>query len=779
MVAETNERFGFITTTRSIREFLIKNGQGCYIPAYQRLYAWDDKNISRLLEDVLHGIREIIHRSDTITFIGTIIAIHDTTYKTVKPLYKPELPSRVMTIIDGQQRICTAVMANIVFHNYIRGAVEEFTGKTEPPFSWISDECRQLLEDLKKTYVIEQDSGQGNYRYYPRVIRAYLDAWSRKRNQAEYESPIAKLIWEYINFTELGNFDQFKFTPVDNTGNIVDRYNMVYESFRYIQREVIRICHMIPNNQYDFPDLVATVQNSNFPEEALGFSLPEDVKKYLTEEKEDPHYIRFCHLFRLMILAYYLNNRVVVALVTASNESENGAFNMFEGLNTTAQPLTAFETFKPEVVKLETLSRYEDSPSKGYITDVESYLDQYKKADERQSATSEMLISFALAETGERLQKNLNSQRRYLRNEFDQLNNIDQRRDFVKSIANISSFIKYGWNIQEDQNSIFYPLEIEDEEVLVGFGALRKLNHSITIAPLARFYQQALDASGTARSRLTNEFIAAIKATVAFSFLWRGMKGGTDKIDSHYRGIMRAGVNIQGETTLPLARRPKGLESSLSVANYKKALQLILKHKGKISKKKEWVNQVSLVSVYDYPTVARFLLFCASDDTVLDDSNKGLIKRGRRGCNPMLKLSRWNDSAYFSIEHIAPRSQNAGWQSDIYKEDQTVHTLGNLILLPHEENSILDDKSWEHKQLIYTLLAADTQDEFDSIIGKLESKGLTLGKKAGEVLSKSQYLGMCKSVALLDKPWSLEIIQKRTQRLAELIWDRLYPWLFS
>ena len=779
MVTEISEEFGFITTTKSLREFLVESGQGCYIPVYQRLYAWDDKNISRLLEDVLHGIWEVFHRSDTITFIGTIIAIHDTTYETVKSVYKQELPSRVMTIIDGQQRICTAVMANIVFHNYIRGAVEQFNGRTEPPFLWIIDKCRQLLKDLKKTYLIKRSSGRGNYKYYPRVIRASLDTWSRKQNQAEYESPIARLIWEYINYAELGNFDQFKFNPVDGTGNIIDRYNMIYEAFRYIQHEVVQICSVIPNKQYNFPDFVVAAQNSNFPEEILGFPLSGDVQKYLTEEKKDSDYIRFCHLFRLMILAHYLNNRVVIALVTASNENEKGAFKMFEGLNTTAQLLTAFETFKPEVVKLETLSRYENSPSKTYITEIESYLNQYKKANERQSATSEMLISFALAETGEKLEKNLNSQRRYLRNEFDQLSNIDQRRDFVKSIANISSFIKYGWHIQEGQNSIFYPLEIEDEEALVGFEALRKLNHSITIAPLARFYQQALGASGNIQKRLTNEFIAAIKATVAFSFLWRGAKGGTDRIDSHYRSIMRTGVNIQGETTLPLARRPEKSQSSLSVANYKKALQLILEHKGKISTKKEWVKRVSLVSVYDYPTVARFLLFCASDDTVLDDSNKGLIQRGRGGCNPMLKLSQWNDSAYLSIEHIAPQSPNAGWQPSIYEEDHTVHTLGNLILLPHEENNIIDDKSWKHKRLMYALLAADTQKEFDSIKTKLSAEGLTLSKKAVEVLSKSQYLGLCKSVALFNRQWSLKIIQKRTQRLAELAWDRLHPWLFS
>ena len=777
MVAEINE--GFITKTKSLRGFLIESGQGCYIPAYQRPYAWDDKNISRLLEDVLHGIREIVHRPDTITFIGTIIAIHDVEYKTVKTLYKQELPSRVMTIIDGQQRICTAVMANIVFHNYISGAVEEFREKTEPPFLWISDKCRQLLENLKKTYVIEQDSGQGNYRYYPRVIRAYLDAWSQKQNQAEYGSPIAKLIWEYINFVELGNFYQFKFNPVDSTGNIIDRYNMIYEGFRYIQREVMKICREVPNNQHDFLDFMATVQSSNFPEEILGFPLSEDVRKYFTEGKRDPHYIQFCCLFRLMILACYLNNRVVIALVTAKND--DGAFNMFEGLNTTAEPLTAFETFKPNVVKLETLSEYEASPSKKHIAEIESYLDQYRKANEKQRAASEMLISFALSETGKKLQKDLNNQRLYLRNEFDELNNIEERRAFVRSVANMSSFMKHGWNIRKDPNSIFYPLKIRDEEALVGFEALRQLKHSITIAPLARFYQQALNASDTIRKHQTDEFIRAIKATVAFSFLWRGAKGGTDKIDFYYRNIMRVGVKIQDKTILPLARRPKNveLESSLSITNYKKALQLILEHKGRIHTKKEWVKRVSLVGVYDYPIVARFLLFCASDDTIPDNSNKGLIKRGREGCNPMLKLSRWNDSAYFSIEHVAPQSQNAGWQSDIYEKDETVHTLGNLILLPHEENNIIGDKSWKHKQLMYTLLAADTQDEFDSIKTKLTSEGLTLSKKAVEVLSKSRYLGICKSIALFSEPWSLDIIQNRTQRLAELAWDRLYPWLFS
>lgn len=771
----------FTATAKSTWHFLIENGQGCYIPAYQRPYAWDSENISRLFEDVLHGIRQIKHRPDTISFLGTIIAIHDTKYRTVDPIYHSEVAPRVMTIIDGQQRICTAVMANMAMHDYIRRTVAKFHAKSEPHLFWINEECTQLLADLRNTYMIDRASGDGNYRYYPRVIRAYSDAWSRRQGQAEYHSPAAKLIWEYIDFTEAGNSTQFKFDPRDAAGNLIDRHKMVYDAFRFIQLEVRRICQTFPD-RYDFPDLITATQEADFAESIWGFPLPEDVKTYVAENSADTHYRRYCHLLRLIIFARYLNHRVAITVVTAGNEDD--AFDMFEALNTTGEPLTAFETFKPKVIDLETLPKYEQSPSYKYISQIESYLDRYRKADEKQRATSEVLVPFALAETGWKLQKKLNDQRRYLRDEFDKLSKLDdieKNRAFVRSIAGIATFMKYGWDVEKGVNPTFAPLTVEDEEALVGFEALRGLKHSITIAPLSRFHQHVLDATQEAdRKKRTEEFVAAIKATVAFSALWRGAKGGTENIDSHYRDIMRSGANIGGETVPPLARRPNGKTGALSLANYKKALRLTLEHKGDVSSKDEWVKLVSRTGVYQHSAVlARFLLFCASDDAVPDQTEKGLIERGRPERAPMLRLSQWNDEAYFTVEHIAPKSISAGWEAEIYNEPQTVHMLGNLILLPGDENNIIGSKSWEHKRLMYKLLAADTQTEFDTISATLGSAGLTLGKTAEKVLGNAKYLGMCKSVATYDEPWSLEIIERRTIRCAELVWDRLKPWLYG
>ena len=213
--------------------------------------------------------------------------------------------------------------------------------------------------------------------------------------------------------------------------------------------------------------------------------------------------------------------------------------------------------------------------------------------------------------------------------------------------------MRNGWDIKRGTSPNFMPLKVDSEEALIGLDVLKGLRHSITIAPLYRFYQHALDAAQDTnqRERRTEEFVEAIKATVAFSVLWRAAKGGTENIDSHYRRIMRTGIdNIAGQTVPPLARRPNEKSGALSLSNYRKALRLILVHKGNIRTKDDWVRLVSSVGVYKHSTtLARFLLFCASDDATPDQTEKGLIKRGRPSLCPMLTLSQWNNDLYFTV----------------------------------------------------------------------------------------------------------------------------------
>ena len=766
----------FSTQAQSTWQFLIETGQGCYIPPYQRSYSWDKKNISRLFEDVLHGMNQITYRSDTISFIGTIIAIHDSKYQTVNPIYHLEVAPRVMTIIDGQQRICTIIMSNIVLHDYIRSAARKFEEKNESHLSWIYDECIQILDQLRNTYLIDRKTGNGNYKYYPRIIRAYSDVWSRKQDQAKYESPIAKLIWQYINFTESENTTNFNLDLGES-----DLYKTVEDAFLFIQKQIKRICQS-HFETYDFPNLKEITQAP----ESLGgiwdFPLPDDVRKYVEEEIRDQHYNNFCNLLRFLIFARYLNHRIAITIVTAKNE--NDAFDMFESLNTTGEPLTAFETFKPKVIEREGLSEYAKSNSHKWMTKIDGYLDRCTKASEKQRITSEMLINFALFETGTKLQKTLTFQRRYLHDEFDKLSrldNIEKNRSFVRSLANMASFLNNMWYSEKDVRLDFAALNINDEEVLVGFEVLRELKHTITIPPLCRFYQHLLDAkdkTDAVQRQRKDDFIAAIKATVAFSVLWRGAMGNTRNIDSHYRDIMHPGIKFGNEHIPPLARCTNGKFGIVSIVNYKNALRLILKNKGKIDNKEDWVNLASTIPIYEHSKpLTRFLIFCASDDTIADESEKGLLVKGRPSTNPLLTLNQWKDKAYFTVEHVAPQAPNAGWAKDIYNDSKTVHTLGNLILLPKAENEILSNRSWEHKKLMYSLLSAETEAKFNDWQEKLRLTGLNLSKRASEVINNAKYLSICKSIALYDNDWSLDIIEKRSKRLAELAWDRLAKWL--
>ena len=776
----------FLVKPQSIGRFLIENGQGCYIPAYQRQYAWGNKNISDLFEDVLHGIQQLTDRPETVSFLGTIIAIHDVKYETVTPLYRPEVPGRVMTIIDGQQRICTATMSNIALHNYIKYTLAKIKNLNKPHLSWMQRECNQLLANLRNTYLIERATGDNNnyYRYYPRIIRAYDDTWSETEVQAQYSSPAAKLIWEYIWFTESKKSGEFKFRPTDDTTRkVIDNYKMVVNAFKFIQSQIIKICKSYTDE--DFPNLVHATQEPNLAKGIWGYEFPDEVKKYVSEKMEDGSYNIFCSLLRAIIFARYLNDHVAITIVVTSNEDD--AFDMFEALNTTGEPLTAFETFKPKVIEAESIDKYKSSPSYELIRQIEEYLDRYTTADSKQKATTEMLIPFALAETGKKLQRKLNDQRRYLRDEFKNLSDPDnmiKKRNFVKSLASIATFMRHSWKVKEGDPT-FEPLKVTDidQEALVGFAVLRKINHSITIAPLSRFYQDASEAVDHERHERTQEFVKAIKATVAFSVLWRAAKRGADNIDSHYRDIMRNGKNIVGFTTIPpLARRSNGKFGALSLQNYRQRLQLVLQDE-LLHTKENWVKLTCKKALYDPSTksntLARFLLFLASHDSILDKTQNGLIKQGRPQCNPMIQLDLWNNDKYFTVEHIAPQSGRSGWGASIYEDPDTIHTLGNLILLPGDVNSVIGNKDWQSKKFIYQLLSSRDVKSVEDINKELIKNGIVLKEKGLAVLAKSEYLHICKSVAAFDEDsWSLEIIEKRSKRFAELVWDRLSPWLF-
>lgn len=66
---------------------------------------------------------------------------------------------------------------------------------------------------------------------------------------------------------------------------------------------------------------------------------------------------------------------------------------MFDSLNTTGDPLTAFETFKPKIVEHIGLEGYFDSQSKIYMEQIEDYLKLDPKR--RDISTNQLITTFS------------------------------------------------------------------------------------------------------------------------------------------------------------------------------------------------------------------------------------------------------------------------------------------------------------------------------------------------------------------------------------------------
>lgn len=426
----------FGAVPKSVWQYLCENGQGLYVPAYQRQYSWDKAKIERLIEDISHGFTMLISHTDAITFLGTIIAIHDSQYLTVNPLVKGDVPSRVMTIIDGQQRLTTLLLINTVLHDSIRAQAAQIKGSEESENVWLYEECMKVAGRLAKSFEEDKDYGDGAFRYYPRMIRAYEDSWSRKKDKAEYKSPIGRYLHLYGQHCRDHADQLFKFTLPEGGGD-QSKHTKLGEGRKTIQKLIVALGE-VDQKKLELPTFEKMVGSVPFQDLLIKAEFPEGVRTKLQTEGDAP----FKGLLRLVFFANFVLDRVALTIVTAKNEDY--AFDMFEALNTTGEPLTAFETFKPRVIHFEGLAEYEKTKSFEYMNSVESYLEGYTKTDDKQDATSRLIVAFASAESGEKLSKRLSDQRRFFKEKFEKYPDA-AKKNFVRNLAHSALFIRYSW----------------------------------------------------------------------------------------------------------------------------------------------------------------------------------------------------------------------------------------------------------------------------------------------------------------------------------------------
>ena len=467
-----------------------------------------------------------------------------------------------------------------------------------------------------------------------------------------------------------------------------------------------------------------------------------------------------------------------VTVTVLSVEEPDYAFDMFESLNTTGEPLTALETFKPRVVETEGLTEYENSYSRKLMKPIEAYLDKFKNAQKRHTETSRLLIPFALAETGFKLSKRHSEQRRYLREQYDRWNNLPEKRhEFLEHMSHTVLFINDTWKKKENafRSMIFCNRDL----VLMCMDLLGKVNHEIAIGSLVKFYSQVLlaDSDSQEEGEAVLELERSIKAITAFFAFWRGSGKTTGDLASQYRELMKKGFDeLENQA---FCRCPEEGESltNLTADKLQEALRYVLKNRGGISSKDDWRNLSFQQPVYrDRKILTYFLLFAALHQTTEDLEKPGLRRSGREGTLDMFSWKIWNQEG-LEIEHVAPQepetSNNHGTLSGT---SNLINCLGNLTLLPRSENASFSNKPWPEKKKLFYILSADTEEEQKIRLANVRNSGIPVPERTENLIDAGKYWRHLSAICNAEK-WDEEFVRCRSKRLADLIWTNIAPWL--
>ena len=735
---------------------------GFRVPEYQRTYDWSEENIKRLLEDCLSGFYYLSSSNNkSYTFLGTIILVAE------KP--EPSFDGTSLSVVDGQQRLTTLILLCCALVEELSLRENDAHHLQDPTIGWIEQEIEYIRERLFDC-VIGQLRSRGQTAVFPRVVRFPADNRGFRPSEAEYRSVIARFLRDFANYY-LQNSSAS--TPVQTEGTAEER--RFFQNYKYIRDQV-------ELGIYKGDDTSDSGHQSELEHNLIGH---EDFQKagfrtlfekldILSDQTEKDRAISqiarnsdSSGLIRVMLFSHFVLKSVILTRV--ETDDEDAAFDIFDSLNTTGEPLTAIETFKPRVISFERENEiidYSSSESARQFERLEKNLNRiYPETNKRQKETKDLLVTFALFLEGHKLAQNLTSQRAYLRTKFEEAANTNLKRGIVQSLADIAEFRQTYWNRDSIRSLDSIHRNDSSDCLKLCCTFISDMKTSLAIPIMARYWAQYK------QDGAEGKFVDAVKALTAFLVLRRSITGNTGRIDSDFRKMMRdLCIGLDGSNS------PIGLDDLEAMfKDYLAAPRIEVKNK------ETWVERARDVPLADYSQpLCRFLLFAASNNARSDQENPGLLRRQgvvRSDELAFLNYSKWLDAKYATVEHVAPESNSAGgWDSKIYQQEHTRHTIGNIILLPQKENSSVGNAPWVKKKIFYRVLVAETEDERNDQFVLATRAGLEFKKQTEDLLKEQGRLDMLDPIANVTT-WTASLIQKRARNILELAWDEIAPWL--
>lgn len=701
----------FAASPITVGQFLTPSGAGFYIPLYQRSYQWKPGNVSRLVDDIVHGITRFENERSS-TFIGTIITVDN--HSDLFPPATVRL-SRVIQIIDGQQRIATLLCMCGELRRAIHSAYQRLSENDHAIFGpRVHDHITALEKPLFVTISDASDSS------LPRMIRGGVDCWTQ--GHSGYTSEIGKYLRAY----------DLQHDRSQTTGNSL------------FDRAIVRL-HRTFGADHLFDGAIERLDEDR-RRTLLGFDNSANIDRN-----------RFKRLQELLVFSTFLQNYVHAISVEA--DDPNSAYTVFESLNTTGEPLTAFETFVPLVVStVGGQSGYVDSWEKEQIDQCNSVFHGWRPKQVT-NRTTEVLVAFALSDTGKKVGNQLYAQRRHLRTYLSL--SPEHQKVFLEGLSSTATWLNHLW--YEDN-----PLPMSSEGTRVALRMLIDSGHTIPRALLIRGYEEFMERDPCLFYRL-------VRVVANFWLLWRLSRSNTNSIDNHHRNLM-AGMEIQNQNTIgPYCRQPlRYAGKSPHPDEVAINLRWILRYKGGITDRDTWVNKVTNLShgsgTGRHKKLLRYALLGAYHDAVPDQTD--FVRRGTRRSSDTL-TSAWY-SAELTLEHIAPRNREVNddsYHDDVYLE-RRVHRLGNLTLLPQEENQHLDNLSWGKKKNYFSVFSERDLTSRTEMIAQSDLHGSTIH------LLERDFIPFCADLAQCEaEQWTALDVARRGRSLAYMIWDQFAPSL--
>ncbi|MED7792813.1 DUF262 domain-containing protein [Klebsiella aerogenes] len=751
---------------------------GFYMPAYQRPYSWEESHIRDLFSDCENVFRNLLDSHDAIIFLGSILSVDDSIALTIYPLVKRDKPEEIKLIIDGQQRLSTLMLIILCINERLRillpSLKKAITSEQDEEIKDVLDELRQVVSQLEidtSNTVIETTAEHEVYKYLPKIIRSQVDCWGRSEKNALYDSPIAELLYVYQRHI-IDQRDNSVFKPLDlslmstSAKRVVNNVKEIRKQLDCVQKGF----------QFQFPDS-ETEEKININDlvdvETLDVCLDFPVDKNLALVAES--YPKVAEVIYIAVFAKFLLHRVCLTYVEVNNESY--AFDMFEALNTTGEPLTAIETFVPKAIEFIGKKRKEGAPEEeleatmDVLNSITERFENIIDSKEKNLKTKALILAFVRAFEGKVKVTSLRDQRDAMLKSYENCD-YDLKGVYLSQLATSANFLFDHWQVVVPNVGKLVDSSVLDISNLC-LRYLVDMKHDIVQSLLIQFVliDEKFEATGTEHS----DFAKVLKSVTAFSVLWRAMSGGADGIDAVYKKLHERGVNAdqKGFTLGHGSLTSDRFNPNIINQFFREELvnKIITKGSPKDTVDEKWLDICSKQQSLTKPKSIKMLLLAGLHGVELEGVDHQI---SNKLSTDFLTTTMWElISRKNAIKKVFNGGSTEGWGDEEIANPEIYNKIGNVLIDVRDGVSSFISPSWYNlKQHLLQALANDTINDIEDILSS-ECHISEHAKSHASVLMLEKKFG---DITFADK-WGKQQIDERSSLLLSNAWRNLTKWL--